>query len=443
MAAENIFQQYQGPLRSVADYRGDMDKQEQNMLTLAAARLQAQQGQQAMADDQAYRKAAMSSGGDTNKLVQVLNSMGMAKKAQEIQQYGLANAKTQADTSLSNAHAGKFGADTDAANYELRMKKHDQAVKDIAGFQTPQQAADNLKAHMQAGDVDPVKGQAMLQSIPQDPAQFASWQLGMLKNIMAAKDQVGLQVPDANNVNTNNTSAANNKLTNATSLSNNAATVGATMRGQNMTDARSREATSATMSKPFEVTGADGQPVLVQQNKNGQITPVQGYAPKTVAEKPLTEGQSKAALFGSRMQESDRILGDLAKSGSTTSTPGMGAGFGVGAVVNALSSAPQQQLMQAKRDFVNAVLRRESGASIAASEFDNAEKQYFPQQGDTPGVIAQKANNRAIAIRGMQAEIPKAQRGIVGEIIGKDAQPPSGIAEAVAAEMARRAKVQK
>jgi len=36
------------------------------------------------------------------------------------------------------------------------------------------------------------------------------------------------------------------------------------------------------------------------------------------------------------------------------------------------------------------VLRKESGAAIAASEFDNAEKQYFPQPGDSDQVISQK-----------------------------------------------------
>jgi len=34
---------------------------------------------------------------------------------------------------------------------------------------------------------------------------------------------------------------------------------------------------------------------------------------------------------------------------------------------------------QAKKNFVNAVLRLESGAVISPSEFTNADKQYFPQ----------------------------------------------------------------
>ena len=61
------------------------------------------------------------------------------------------------------------------------------------------------------------------------------------------------------------------------------------MRGQNMTDARSRESNAANVSKPFEVTGPDGTPVLVQQTKSGQIVPVTGYTPKGVVEKPLAQ----------------------------------------------------------------------------------------------------------------------------------------------------------
>jgi hypothetical protein len=199
-------------------------------------------------------------------------------------------------------------------------------------------------------------------------------------------------------------------MTDTRTRSEGAANRGVTIRGQNLTDARSRESTAATLSKPFEVTGADGNPVLVQQDKQGNITPVQGYKPKGGAEKPLNDTQSKALLFGSRMREADKVLESLAKAGTTTSVPGSRSGYGVGPVVTALSSAPKQQIDQAKRDFVNAVLRRESGAVIADSEFDNADKQYFPQIGDSKEVIAQKARNRKLAIDGILQEVPENRR---------------------------------
>ena len=53
-----------------------------------------------------------------------------------------------------------------------------------------------------------------------------------------------------------------------------------------------------------------------------------------------------------------------------------------------------KQIEQAQRDFINATLRRESGAAIAPSEFENAQLQYFPQPGDTREVVKQKQRNR-------------------------------------------------
>jgi hypothetical protein len=187
---------------------------------------------------------------------------------------------------------------------------------------------------------------------------------------------------------------------------------GIQIRGQNMVDARSREATMATMTKPFEVTGPDGNPVLVQQDKQGNIRPVQGYAPKG-GNKTLTDSQAKANLFGTRMKESDRILSGLEGKYSPLAVNSKMAaqelplvGGVAGAMGNLTMPANGQQAEQAMRDFINAVLRRESGAVITAPEFDNARKQYFPQPGDSKQVLEQKARNRKLAISGMEAEVP-------------------------------------
>ena len=265
MAADaNIFQEYLRAPKSVMDYRAEFDQADSRKNALAQAALATKTSQQAYDDDQSYRTAAAASGGDQNALVQALYAKGLAKQAQAVQTAGLTNDKTRADTGLANAHAGKFGADTEASNYDLRMKKHDQAIKDISGFQTPDQAVASLQAHIQAGDVDPARGQAMLQQIPKDPTQFPAWQLSMLRNIMSAKDQVALQVPDANNVNTNITSVQNNQATNARTAADNAASRQVQLRGQNLTDARTRESNGkAPPGYIWGPAGADGVPTLI------------------------------------------------------------------------------------------------------------------------------------------------------------------------------------
>jgi hypothetical protein len=184
--------------------------------------------------------------------------------------------------------------------------------------------------------------------------------------------------------------------------------------GELMADARSREQFAFNKSQ----AGAkpqfhDGQWVYppTADSPQGAAVPAKGFAPK------MTDSQSKAALFGTRAQESHAILGNLEKGGTTVSVPGSNAGYGVGAILNPALSENQQKLNQAKRDFVNATLRRESGAVITPSEFENASKQYFPQVGDSEGVIQQKSRNREIAVRGMLSEVPNQE--VIDKIAGK------------------------
>jgi hypothetical protein len=112
--------------------------------------------------------------------------------------------------------------------------------------------------------------------------------------------------------------------------------------------------------------------------------------------------QGNAAAYADRMAAADAIISDpkmeaammdLTKQG-LNQTP-----FGIG---NFLVGPEFQQAEQAKRDFINAILRRESGATIRDEEFQSANLQYFPQPGDTPEVLRQKAENRRIAIEGVQ-----------------------------------------
>jgi hypothetical protein len=79
-------------------------------------------------------------------------------------------------------------------------------------------------------------------------------------------------------------------------------------------------------------------------------------------------------------------------------------GDALGTLTNWTQSEPQQKVEQAQRNFINAVLRRESGAVISPEEFDNARKQYFPQPGDEQGTIAQKQSNRQAVIAALKTE---------------------------------------
>jgi len=79
---------------------------------------------------------------------------------------------------------------------------------------------------------------------------------------------------------------------------------------------------------------------------------------------------------------------------------------------NAFKSETIQSYEQAKRNFLNSVLRKESGAVISPTEFVEGNKQYFPQPFDKPAVLAQKKENRRIAREGMKQSAGKAYKGI-------------------------------
>jgi hypothetical protein len=137
--------------------------------------------------------------------------------------------------------------------------------------------------------------------------------------------------------------------------------------------------------------------------------------------KPLSEFQGKSTVFGMRADAASRVIDQVGKGGqvqpsllkrAAEAVPLVGEGLGMAA--NQFASPQQQQVEQAQRDFLNSVLRQESGAAISASEFDNARKQYFPQPNDTPEVVAQKQRNREMAINGFRISAGPGAKNIGG-----------------------------
>jgi hypothetical protein len=131
-------------------------------------------------------------------------------------------------------------------------------------------------------------------------------------------------------------------------------------------------------------------------NPDGTVTLTEGAIgglPK------LTEAEGRNSGFYGRGVESHKLLNDLESEGTSLWNNTVG---NVPVAGNYLRSEDAQKYDQAKRDYINAVLRRESGAVISPEEFSNAEKQYFPQPGDGPEVIEQKRKNRETTIQGLK-----------------------------------------
>jgi hypothetical protein len=178
--------------------------------------------------------------------------------------------------------------------------------------------------------------------------------------------------------------------------------------------------------------------------RTGQAKPVVGpQGQSLVGGKPLTETQSNAVAFGMRAVEANKIATDLENKGVTNTgvirtviggtvsgTPIIGEKLeqNVRSTFNVLPefaggpSPEQQQNDQARRNFISAVLRKESGAAISPTEYVNEERKYFPQLGDSKKVIKQKQEARDLAIKALEAQAGSSGKRMIEKNAGQAGQ---------------------
>lgn len=110
-------------------------------------------------------------------------------------------------------------------------------------------------------------------------------------------------------------------------------------------------------------------------------------------QKPATAAQETVAGYAARLEQSNPTFKNL----ESTIAKWNPVNFAVQSKLpSPVQSNEMRQYQQAARNFINATLRRESGAVIADSEFDNAYSQYLPYPGDDAATLRQKENNRNI-----------------------------------------------
>jgi len=110
----------------------------------------------------------------------------------------------------------------------------------------------------------------------------------------------------------------------------------------------------------------------------------------------MTEMQSNALQYSARMASNRQVLENLEKRGFDPAS-NEAAIKGNNLFPNKFRDTQQQQYLAARDNWISALLRKESGAAISRSEYENAYRQYFPQWGDSPEVKEQKAQLRRIA----------------------------------------------
>lgn len=123
--------------------------------------------------------------------------------------------------------------------------------------------------------------------------------------------------------------------------------------------------------------------------------------------KNFTEVQTKDAGFGARMLRAEDNLDKVLQFNPQTGTF---AGYNPTVWTNAyapdqsswknawtanlINSKEWQQYIQGARESMAALLRKDTGAAVTDQEFDLYFPMYYPQPGDSPEVVAQKAEAR-------------------------------------------------
>ena len=145
---------------------------------------------------------------------------------------------------------------------------------------------------------------------------------------------------------------------------------------------------------PVAGVDAQGNPVFFQPNPTGgPPSIISGVAPKPEA---MGAGEANAALFADRAARAEPIFNQLPPPSLSATAKG-----NLGAVGNVLLTPENRQFFQAERNFITAVLRKESGANIPENEYNDARRVYIPQAGDDDRTLEMKRQARQDAIAGI------------------------------------------
>lgn len=392
MASANLFQQYLGPVRSVADYAAEMDqadaRRQQNAIQALALRRATEQDARAQNAQNALTRIASSWTADTtpDQRIASLRNSGiheLMQQADTLETADLKRQETKAKVSKDQADAGK----TQGATMDDALKRYRSALDFI---DTPQGAA----RWFQAQYADPVLGQhmqslgpleAVVSSIPQDPQGFANWRkqtaLGMTK---FQEMQQQREIADQSN---------------ATSIANNQRTVGAQMArlaedrrqfntrqaGEQQAVTYQQDANGNMVALPTRAapgTVVRGQPVVAGPG----MQPMQGKGSEAVQKEKLSINQQRAVIDGALEAVKATpdafgfVRGTATRIGSTAET-----------LAGRLDSPQETEARSAVYNIVSKVINERAGAAQSAQELTRL-RGFLPAEQDTAEQITNKLN---------------------------------------------------
>jgi len=155
----------------------------------------------------------------------------------------------------------------------------------------------------------------------------------------------------------------------------------------------------------LEAAGGDAKKAL-------QLMKTHALPPGEKKEKPPTGEQTKTLGYFNRAKQASE---DIEPIEQTIASRGLTKQAYDRWMPNFAKTAVGRAYLQSQRAFTEARLRKESGAQIAASEYENDEKTYFAQPGDDATTIGNKQRARQAILGGLAYQAGPALKAFYGD----------------------------
>lgn len=247
--------------KTVAEYDADAVQGKTNALALQMGQQKADEYTRSVADGNRLRQVVSGFGDDPAANTNMLLKAGRLTEAQAYQKSNAEALAKTADVGKTKEETAKMQKESAAHQFEIAGQLASAWATNPGVTKAQIQAG--LAAASHSGVISPEITQAKmteLEGMADNPQALNGWAKGTLQQVMKAKDSMSYIAPDAGQLLTAKTQVDTNAATNATSRANNASTNATTQRGQNMVDARTREANQAPKG---QVVQTDNGPMVV------------------------------------------------------------------------------------------------------------------------------------------------------------------------------------
>ncbi len=408
---------FNNPFEQLGQIRQQQQQQQAQQIQLQGLQQQEQERQRVIAErktlDAAYQGASKPGGFDRDVLSKALIDAGMGHQVP-----GVLKQLDDADEAREKANRAKF--DTKKAQQEADIAEADYfgtLAATVKAWQYDPGATQLVLAHAKQAGHDTSEIESLLQQNP-----------GALEQIVEGLIAKSPKQQELASSRTSSGAAALNADINKRKFETELPSITPNAAGLTPSQAAAEKRAADAAARQAAADAETRRHNRVSENapKNEQLVQVAGPngAATWVREadaigKPAAQpargvtGQERQTLaFYNRALEADKLTAGLEDS---IAKMNLAQQVRLQYAPNMAQSPENQSYRQAQRTFTEARLRKESGAAIPTSEFENDAKTYFAQPGDSAAIIEQKRKARQVVLEGLAFSAGKAYEEFYGE----------------------------